>query len=297
MIRIRGLRKTFGERAAIDGLDLDVAPGEVFALLGPNGAGKSTTVSCATGVLAPSSGTIELFEAQDPSDPVTRCRIGVAPQALALHDELRGRDNVRYFGRLQGLSGAELKRAADAALDAVGLLDRADDRTGGYSGGMKRRLNLACALVHDPELLFLDEPTAGVDPQSRNLLFEVVQRLHEQGRTVVYTTHAMEEAERLCDRIAIIDHGRCLAVGTLDELIGAHGGPSFVEIELEDPATRTADLPEPNDDGVIAVAARSPAAELTRLATNFQLKAAQVRRPNLEHVFLELTGRELRDED
>ncbi|MEO0477921.1 MAG: ABC transporter ATP-binding protein [Planctomycetota bacterium] len=294
MIRVRGLQKSYGSHRAVDGLDLQVEKGELLGLLGPNGAGKTTTISCVVGVLKIDQGEIELFDGGSPDDPDTRARLGVAPQSLALHTELTGLENLRFFGRLQGLAGKTLQTAAERALDQVGLLDRGKDLTGGYSGGMKRRLNLACALVHEPELIFLDEPTAGVDPQARNLLFDVVKRLKDAGTTVVYTTHLMEEVERLCDRVVIIDHGKTIAEGTVDGLIDQHGGLSMVEFEFEDGADLSG-LPDPTTDGLVLVSTSDPGAELARIAGRGGVRSARVRRPDLQHVFLELTGRELRD--
>src|SRR5687768_9282181 len=223
MIKLHGVRKRYGETVALDGLDLAVERGEVFGLLGPNGAGKSTTMAVVTGLVAPDAGEVEVAGGT-PSDSRVRARIGLAPQSLALYPLLTGRENVEFFGRMYGLEGRALKQRTDAVLDFVQLADRQRDRVGAYSGGMQRRLNLAAALVHDPELVLLDEPTAGVDPQSRNAIFDLVKALREQGRTVVYTTHYMEEAARLCDRIAVVDHGRVLALGTLDALVAQHGG-------------------------------------------------------------------------
>ena len=224
MLTLTDVRKTFGKTVAVDGLSLSVRKGELFGLLGPNGAGKSTTVSLAVGLLAPDSGQIAIEGLGNPREPAVRRRIGVATQALALYDLLSGEENLRFFGEVYGLSGSALASRVAWCLDFVGLTDRKADRVGTYSGGMKRRLNLAAALVHEPELLLLDEPTVGVDPQSRNKIFENIETLHREGRTIIYTTHYMEEAERLCDRIAIVDAGKLLAIGTVPALIETHGG-------------------------------------------------------------------------
>jgi ABC-2 type transport system ATP-binding protein len=228
-LNLNSVRKSFGAIVAVDGLSLAVRKGEVFGLLGPNGAGKSTTVSLAVGLLAPDEGTVSIDGLGDPADPTVRQRMGVATQSLALYDLLTAEENLRFFGQVYGLSGGTLAARVAWCLDFVGLADRKGHRVGTYSGGMKRRLNLAAALVHDPDLLLLDEPTVGVDPQSRNKIFENIEALHRDGRTVIYTTHYMEEAERLCDRIAIVDAGRLLALGTLTELLAAHGGPPTLE--------------------------------------------------------------------
>jgi ABC-2 type transport system ATP-binding protein len=230
MLTFTDVRKSFGKTVAVDGLSLSVRKGEVLGLLGPNGAGKSTSVSLAVGLLAPDSGTVTI-DGGNPLDPSVRQRIGVAPQALAIYELLSGEENLRFFGQVYGLSGAALEARVAWCLEFVGLTDRRKDWAGTYSGGMKRRLNLAAALLHDPDLLLLDEPTVGVDPQSRNSIFESIESLHRQGRTVIYTTHYMEEAARLCDRIAIVDHGRLLALGSVDDLISAHGGEATVVVQ------------------------------------------------------------------
>jgi len=281
MLTLSNVRKTFGKTVAVDGLSLSVRKGEILGLLGPNGAGKSTSVSLSVGLLAPEAGTVTIEGSGNPAEPNVRQKIGVAPQALALYDTLTGEENLRFFGEVYGLSGAALDQRVRWCLDFVGLTDRKDDRVGGYSGGMKRRLNLAAALIHDPQLLLLDEPTVGVDPQSRNKIFESIEELHRQGRTIIYTTHYMEEAERLCDRIAIIDAGKLLALGTLGELLAAHGGPPMLMVKTngEERRTQTAD----------------PLGELNRVAATTTIEAFQMEKPTLEQVFLRLTGRSLRD--
>jgi ABC-2 type transport system ATP-binding protein len=223
MLTLTAVRKSYGALVAVDDLSLAVKRGEVLGLLGPNGAGKSTTVNLAVGLLVPDQGAVTIGDQRDPSDPAVRRLIGVAPQSLALYDLLSGEENLRFFGEMYGLSGTTLDARVQWALDFVGLADRRRDRVAAYSGGMKRRLNLAAAVVHDPELILLDEPTAGVDPQSRHQIFTNILALKQLGRTVIYTTHYMEEAERLCDRVAIVDRGRLLALGTMRQLLDAHG--------------------------------------------------------------------------
>ncbi|MGE0041323.1 MAG: ABC transporter ATP-binding protein [Vicinamibacterales bacterium] len=281
MLTLQSVRKRYGTTVAVDGLSLAVRPGEIFGLLGPNGAGKSTTVGLSVGLLTPDSGTITIGDGGDPRDPEVRRAIGVAPQALALYDVLTARENLRFFGRMYGLAGAALQARVDWCLDFVRLADRADDRVDRYSGGMKRRLNLAAALLHDPRLVLLDEPTAGVDPQSRNQIFDTILALKREGRTVIYTTHYMEEAERLCDRVAIVDHGRLLALGTLAELLAAHGGAPRLVV-----TTR---------DGEQHVETPDPLAALNRIAATTPIDRFHVERATLEQVFLHLTGRSLRD--
>ncbi|MBC7772229.1 MAG: ABC transporter ATP-binding protein [Pyrinomonadaceae bacterium] len=281
MLKISELRKSFGTLVAVDGMSFEIARGEVFGLLGPNGAGKSTTINMAIGVLTPDSGSVEIEGVGPPTRKDARRLIGFAPQSLALYDELSGRENIEFFGRLQGLSGVRLHERAQAVLDAVGLTDRAKDKTGTYSGGMKRRLNLAAALVHDPQIVLLDEPTAGVDPQSRNNIIEMVQTLANAGKTIVYTTHYMEEAAKLCDRVGIMDKGQILAIGRVDDLVSRFGGESVVTIRRGDTedVQRTAD----------------PVAVIQHAMTGGDVSGVRIDRPDLEMVFLSLTGRTLRD--
>ena len=281
MLNLSNVRKAFGRIVAVDGLSLSVRTGELFGLLGPNGAGKSTSVAMAVGMLTPDSGTVSIEGHGNPAAPAVRQAIGVAPQALALYDLLTGEENLAFFGSVYGLGGARLQERVKWALDFVGLSDRKDDRVGGYSGGMKRRLNLAAAVIHDPQLLLLDEPTVGVDPQSRNKIFESIEALHRDGRTIIYTTHYMEEAERLCERIAIVDAGKLLALGTLTELLAAHGGPPTLIVRSNGMEQR--------------YQSADPLAELNRIAAHATIDAFQMERPTLEQVFLRLTGRSIRD--
>lgn len=281
MLVLRDLRKVFGTIVAVDGVSLTVEAGEVFGLLGPNGAGKTTTISMAVGLLVPDSGSAELGGLGNCSDPRVRASIGMAPQALALYDQLSAEENLRFFGSLYGLRGGRLSARVTEVLEAVGLADRRGDRAGTYSGGMKRRLNLAAALVHDPPVLLLDEPTAGVDPQSRAGIVDMVRAQKARGKTVIYTTHYMEEAQKVCDRVGIIDHGKLLDVGTVDELISRHGGESTVTVLRRgvEERIRTGDAMR-----TLAEVARDPEASSVRID-----------RPDLETVFLSLTGRRLRD--
>ncbi len=280
MIRLEAIEKRYGATVALAGLDLTVERGEVFGLLGPNGAGKSTTMGVLTGLVVPDRGAISVCGGS-PAEPAIRARIGLAPQSLALYPLLTGRENVEFFGRVSGLEETKLAERVDAVLDFVQLAERQHDRVGGYSGGMQRRLNLAAALVHDPDLVLLDEPTAGVDPQSRHAIFELVKSLKAQGRTVVYTTHYMEEAQRLCDRIAVVDHGKVLALGTLDQLVVAHGGDATLIVRRGSEELREA--------------AREALARLNAIAAEGAIDEFRLERPTLEQVFLNLTGRSLRE--
>ena len=222
MLTAQALTKSYGARTVVNQLSLQLRPGEILGLLGPNGAGKSTTVAMLCGLVAPDSGAVQLGVPGQPgavtgaSNPMALKRhIGLVPQDLALHEDLSAEANLRLFGALYGLGGERLRRQAAEALALVGLADRARDKPATFSGGMKRRLNIACALVHDPDILLLDEPTVGVDPQSRNAIFDNLETLRSRGKALLYTTHYMEEAERLCDRLVVMDHGRVLADDTL----------------------------------------------------------------------------------
>jgi ABC-2 type transport system ATP-binding protein len=216
MLDIRHLRKSFGQLVAVDGVSFAVERGQLVGLLGPNGAGKTTTVSMIAGLVTPDQGEVLVGGARLAGDTEpTKRQIGLVPQDLALYDELPARANLRFFGALYGLSGAALDQSIQSALELVGLADRIHDRVSTYSGGMKRRLNLAAGLLHDPDILLLDEPTVGVDPQSRNAIFENLELLKRRGKALLYTTHYMEEVERLADRIVVIDHGRVIADDTL----------------------------------------------------------------------------------
>src|SRR5439155_8778013 len=219
MLTINNLRKTFGSLVAVDDVTFGLERGQLVGLLGPNGAGKTTTVSMISGLVTPDRGEVLIggHRLAGDTDPAKR-RIGLVPQDLALYDELTARANLRFFGSLYSLSGRALDGAIASALDLVGLADRAGDLVKTFSGGMKRRLNLAAGLLHDPDILLLDEPTVGVDPQSRNAIFDNLEVLKKRGKALLYTTHYMEEAERLADRIVVIDHGRVIANDTLDGL-------------------------------------------------------------------------------
>ena len=290
MLALRDIRRRFGSTIAVDGLSLEVRTGEVFGLLGPNGAGKSTTIAIATGLLAPDAGSVDLLGLGSPSNPKVRMHLGLAPQEITLYAELTARENLRFFADLYGVSNARLR--VDELLALVELDARANDRVATFSGGMKRRLNLAAALVHDPKLVLLDEPTAGVDPQSRNRILELVRRLAGEGKTVLYTTHYMEEAAKICDRVGIVDHGRMLDVGTVAELVARHGGQSAVTIERDGAEERifTADP--------VAEVARQFAranSDRERGEVGREVTGLRIERPDLETVFLSLTGRSLRE--
>jgi ABC-2 type transport system ATP-binding protein len=308
MIQATELHKSFGQLHAVRGLSLEIRRGETFGLLGANGAGKSTTINLLAGLLQPDAGEIVIDGSTDPTRREVRRQIGIAPQSLALYEELTAEENIRFLGKLYGLSGGKLKERTEYALSLAGLADRRKDPVSQFSGGMKRRLNLAAALIHEPKVLFLDEPTVGVDPQSRNRLFDNIRELASQGITILYTTHYMEEAERLCDRVAIIEQGQILALDRVEGLINQYGGLAVVEAELKNghldatqqrsslsAAIGTQDfLLEANK---LRLQSKEPLEDVARLAeAGIGLKTLRLERPDLETVFLNLTGRRLRDE-
>jgi ABC-2 type transport system ATP-binding protein len=306
-LEVREVSKHYGPTLALDRVSFDVDQGEVFGLLGPNGAGKTTLLSIASCLLEASSGEIRLLGRPIvPSDREVRRLIGVVPQELALYGELTARENLCFFGELYGIRGAELRRRVARILAAVGLEDKAGDRVRTFSGGMKRRLNLGVALVHAPRLLLLDEPTVGVDPQSRNHIFEEVRRLNGEGLTLVYTSHYMEEVQALCGRIGIIDHGRLAACDTLPRLLQLLPGKIRIRVRNLTPALREQlkDLPDAlfgeYDGEALELQCgdtRTTLVELMRILqrTGSEVTEFDVEETNLERVFLHLTGRELRD--
>ncbi|RTL20386.1 MAG: ABC transporter ATP-binding protein [Burkholderiales bacterium] len=301
----RGLRKAYGERVAVHEVSLALRPGEVLGLLGPNGAGKSTTVGMICGLTAPDAGEVSLTGGIRLATDAAgyKRRIGLVPQDIALYEALPARMNVELFGALYALPPALLKRRTDEVLAMVGLSDRAQDKPSTFSGGMKRRLNIACALVHDPEVILLDEPTAGVDPQSRNAIFDNLEALKAAGKALIYTTHYMEEAERLADRITIVDHGRVVAEGTQAELFSRLPAAQTLQVEFagEPDDARLAGLPSVKRVGqrleiAVSDVARDTGPALARLAEHgIAVRSVASARATLEDVFLQLTGRALRD--
>ncbi len=303
----RNLAKSFGDLVAVDDVSFTIREGETYGLLGPNGAGKTTSISMIAGLLEADRGTVEVA-----GQPITtrssaaKADIGLVPQELAIYPDLTARENLRFFGRLYGLERGVLNSRIDEVLGVIGLTDRADDQTKEYSGGMKRRLNIGIGLLHKPRLLVLDEPTVGVDPQSRNAILESVEQLSREGLAVLYTTHYMEEAERLCDRVAIIDEGRIKAEGTRRDLVSMVGE--------RDRITITGDVSGVGDDlagvpGVSGVSVGDHRLDvlvesattmlpdlLARIsAAGSTITGVEVSEPNLEAVFLHLTGKALRD--
>ena len=311
MLKVSHLRKRFGERIAVDDVSFEVGAGETIGLLGPNGAGKTTTLSMMCGLARPDGGSVS-FQGQAVQDANQfKRRVGLVPQDLALYEELSAWANLELFGGLYGLEGKELARRADAALELVGLEDRRRDRVKTFSGGMKRRLNIAAALLHDPELILLDEPTVGVDPQSRNAIFENLEELKRRGKTLIYTTHYMEEAERLCDHVVIIDHGKVIADDTVRGLYRLLPASRAVVLEVDGPPpaedlmATLALLPgistvEYTATGGIQIETDdfgTPLARALGIIANHGQHIASVRtaQASLEDVFISLTGHALRD--
>jgi len=302
-VEVRSLSKRFGERPALSGVDLAFAPGEVLGLLGPNGAGKSTLVRALIGRVLPDAGEIRLL-GRDADEPGARDAIGYVPQEIALYPVLSAEQNLRVFGRYLGLAGERLEAAVAAGLNFANLDDRRGEPIESFSGGMKRRLNLAVGILHEPRIVLLDEPTVGVDPQSRERIYEMIGELAGRGVALLYTTHYMEEAERLCDRVAIIDGGRLIAVGTRDELVRATVGAGrrlVVHAAAPIPPELGDRLPQATIDGSsLALSTTEPATAIPSLLTALEQAGIAVRdlelvAPGLESVFLHLTGRELRE--
>jgi ABC-2 type transport system ATP-binding protein len=314
MLEVNNLTKSYGELIAVTGVSFRVDYGETIGLLGPNGAGKTTTVSIIAGLLSPDSGEVLIEDRRVKSDiDPLKLKIGLVPQDMALYDQLSARDNLTFFAALYSLAGAKAKLAIDEALNLVALSDRDDDKVKTFSGGMKRRLNLAAALLHDPQILLLDEPTVGVDPQSRNAIFDNLETLKKRGKTLIYTTHYMEEAERLCDRIVIIDHGKVIANDTLqglhkllpvtnilvielDELDANHAGSFRPEQMLALPEVTSAELVQGTlRVGVHDLFSGAPVVLRWLFDNGHSYHHVASDQPDLETVFLTLTGRILRD--
>jgi len=311
ILHANNLVRKFGELTAVDDVSFDIQEGEIFSLLGPNGAGKTTTISMLSTLLAPTSGDalINGFSIKGDSMQV-RKYIGIVPQEIALYDELSALENLNYWGKLYDLSGQELSHRVSEVLEQIGLSDRAKDRLKTYSGGMKRRVNIAAGLLHKPKLLFMDEPTVGIDPQSRRMILDMVKDLNQQGMAILYTTHYMEEAQELSNRVGIIDHGKLIAVGTQEELTQQVGETDSIHI-LTDPTDDLQSIASKLNgfDGIIRVLVEETGLNLitndaeTNLApiinqasqAGARIKSIEIVEPNLETVFLHLTGRALRD--
>jgi ABC-2 type transport system ATP-binding protein len=309
VLAVNGLVKRYGERTVVDEVSFHIAAGETYGLLGPNGAGKTTIISMVAGLIPADAGSVSVVgKAMAPTSAVPKGNIGLVPQELAIYPDLSAKENLRFFGRLQGLRGKQLSTRTAEVLELIGLADRAGEQTKKFSGGMKRRLNIGIGLLHRPTLLILDEPTVGVDPQSRNSILESVEGLATEGMAVLYTTHYMEEAERLCDRIAILDEGRVQAEGTRERLVGLTGGVDRINLRGSGntgaAAAALRGLPgvqqvDGSGTGLILSVMDGPSV-LPAIVTGagsagMTLTAVEITRPDLESVFLHLTGKALRD--
>ncbi|MEX1072021.1 MAG: ATP-binding cassette domain-containing protein [Anaerolineales bacterium] len=312
ILSAQDLHKHFDEVHAVQGISFEIQKGEIFSLLGPNGAGKTTTISMLSCLLRPTQGdaSIDGHSVRTQPEAVKRS-IGVVPQEIALYPDLTARENLAFWGRMYGLSGAHLKERVDAVLQVADLSERANEKVENYSGGMKRRINIAVGLLHQPKLLFMDEPTVGIDPQSRRRILDTVMELNKQGLTVLYTTHYMEEAEELSDRIGIIDHGKLIAVGTQAELTQMVGQFDTLRIGLEPALVEASEIAKSvegakgvhrvtQDENALVVQAEDATASLGDIVARVEkagrrVQSLRVEEPNLEAVFLHLTGRALRD--
>lgn len=310
VLECEGLRKTYGDRVAVDGVGFSIAAGETYGLLGPNGAGKTTTISMVCGLLSRDAGRVTLKGRElDTGTVEVKAAVGFVPQEIAIYPDLTARENLRFFGKLYDLAGKDLDERIDRVLATIGLADRGDERTDAFSGGMKRRLNIGLGMLNDPALLVLDEPTVGVDPQSRNAILDAVEALASEGMAVLYTTHYMEEAERLCDRVGILDDGSLKAEGTRRELISLVGEHDRLRIDARGDLAAAAAAAQtvagvetavPREGGVDVLArdVRASLADIVRAidGSGAGITSMEVREPNLEAVFLHLTGKALRDE-
>ena len=309
LIEIKGVGKSYGNLKAVDNVSLDVKEGEIFGLLGPNGAGKSTLISILCTLLPFDTGEILVNNknVMRSSGEIKRI-LGLVPQEIALYPTLTAKENLMFWGRMYGIGGKLLRERVDEALELAGLKDRAKEQIEKYSGGMKRRINIAAALLHHPKIVIMDEPTVGIDPQSRNYILETVLKLNREGMTVIYTSHYMEEVELLCSRIAIMDHGKIIALGSKEELQKVVGEKELVNISatgLDEKLKKELQkldgvLEVAYADGNLSIAAKSADAVLARIistldAHNCKIQMVDIKQPNLESVFLHLTGRALRD--
>lgn len=308
-ITVNNLHKAFGEIKAVQGVSFDVQPGEIFSLLGPNGAGKTTTISMLSCLLRPDQGDALVMGHSIKSDQMgVKSTLGVVPQDIALYEDMSARENLTFWGKMYGLRGLALKTRVNEVLEVIGLTDRANDRISKYSGGMKRRVNIGVALLHKPQVIFMDEPTVGIDPQSRRNILDSVVTLKNQGMTVLYTTHYMEEAQELSDNIAIMDHGKVIATGTNQELVKIVGEMDRISVTINAESGRVIDIWKTvngvkqvtAEDGTLTILADDSNRVLPRLfetaaSNNVRILTVAVQEPNLESVFLHLTGRALRD--
>jgi ABC-2 type transport system ATP-binding protein len=308
-IEVKDLHRAFGETKAVAGVNFAVEQGEIFSLLGPNGAGKTTTLSMLSCLLRPDQGDAVVLGHSIARDPMgVKSVLGVVPQEIALYEDLSARENLTFWGKMYGLRGAPLKKRVDEVLEIIGLTDRANERIKKYSGGMKRRVNIGVALLHKPLIMYMDEPTVGIDPQSRRSILDSVLALKEQGTTVLYTTHYMEEAQELSDHIAIMDHGKIIAAGSHAELVKIVGGADRITLTINAESARVIEAWKKArgvknvsaEDGTLTVLADDSNQVLPRLfdaaaSSGVRITSVDIQAPNLEVVFLHLTGRALRD--
>ncbi|QHT62541.1 ABC transporter ATP-binding protein [Paenibacillus lycopersici] len=309
VLEIRGLTKKFGDFVAVDNMSLSVGQGEIFGFLGANGAGKSTTIHMICSLLLPTEGTISILGRDiRKQSRFAKQSLGIVPQDIAIYEDMTAYENVSFFAGLYGLRGALLKERTEEALAFVGLADKAKSFPKNFSGGMKRRLNIACAIAHKPKLIIMDEPTVGIDPQSRNYILSSVRQLNESGCTIIYTSHYMEEVEEICSRIAIVDHGKIIAEGTKEQLTASVTDAKDIVIELKysngGEGERLRSLPGVHqvrqEENVIHIRSAASVDNLSRIlkqlmAEEAEIRSVEEREPNLETVFLTLTGRNLRD--
>jgi ABC-2 type transport system ATP-binding protein len=308
-IQVQELYKDYGDVHAVRGVSFDVQAGEIFSLLGPNGAGKTTTISVISCLLEPTRGDARVTGHSAKRDPMAvKATIGVVPQEIALYEDLSARENLAFWGKMVGLRGGALKQRVDRVLEITGLVERQRGRVGKFSGGMKRRLNIGIALLHQPQVLILDEPTVGIDPQSRRNILDSVKALNRQGTTVLYTTHYMEEAQELSDHVAIMDHGRIIACGTQEELVKIVGEADRITLTIDAESAKVLERWQATQ-GVQHVSAQNGTVELlvddsnlalphlfeTATQAGVRITSVDIQEPNLEAVFLHLTGRALRD--
>ncbi len=314
LLAVQDLRKNFGQFEAVKGLSFTVEKGESFGLLGPNGAGKSTAINMITGLFPPTSGEIRLRDIDIVRRPKQAQKtIGVVPQEIALYQEMSAKENLKFWGRMYNLSGKKLEISVDGVLEMIGLTDRARDKVADFSGGMKRRVNIGAAILHQPELLIMDEPTVGIDPQSRNHILETVKRLNHEGMTIIYTSHYMEEVEYLCERVGIIDHGQVIAIGTLRDLRESIGDRSRIMIMLDGETFNQQEIINHLEgsglsvdkdilfkENLLTAFHKEPQNILGGLIQyltrdGIKISSVEIVEPNLESIFLQLTGRSLRD--
>jgi ABC-2 type transport system ATP-binding protein len=308
-IQVNDLHKSFGDLKAVQGVSFEVRQGDIFSLLGPNGAGKTTIISMLSTLLRPDQGDALILGHSIRSDPMgVKGVLGVVPQEIALYEDLSARENLTFWGKMYGLRGSALRARVDEVLEIIGLTDRAGGRVGKFSGGMKRRVNIGVALLHKPKIVYMDEPTVGIDPQSRRNILDSVVALKEQGMTVLYTTHYMEESQELSDQIAIMDHGKLIAIGTHVELVKLVGEMARINLTINADSGRVLEtwknIPGVKhisvDEGILTVLADDSNLVLPRLfesaaAQGVRITTLDIQEPNLETVFLHLTGRALRD--